>query len=356
MTPRATADLPPFAARLLAWFRVHGRRDLPWQRDVSPYRVWVSEIMLQQTQVATVIPYFERFMERFPTVAALASAHQDDVLALWSGLGYYARARNLHRAARIIAERFGGELPLEPQALVELPGIGRSTAAAILALSQGQRRPILDGNVKRVLARRHALAEWPGVPSAERQLWEYAERHTPERGVAAYTQAIMDLGATVCTRARPRCAACPVAADCAARLRGIEQALPVPRPKRARSRRSVTALLVRDRAGRVLLERRPEHGVWGGLYSLPELAADEGERDWCRRRLGAEVAAVRALPAVAHAFTHFDLELAPVEVELAGAPRAVMEGAQWLWHGAADALPGGIAAPIAKILRERRIA
>jgi A/G-specific adenine glycosylase len=350
MSRQTAASTPSFAARLLAWFRVDGRHDLPWQRDASPYRVWVSEIMLQQTQVATVIPYFERFARRFPSVAALAAAAQDDVLALWSGLGYYARARNLHRAAQILVARFGGELPQELDALTELPGIGRSTGAAILALSKGARLPILDGNVKRVLARYHAIAEWPGAPRAERALWVHAERHTPDHDVAAYTQAIMDLGAMVCTRRRPCCAECPVAGDCEAFARGLEESLPAPRPKRARPARAVTVLVVRDSAGRILLERRPEHGIWGGLYSLPELSAEQRADDWCAERLGAVVDSQRALPAVAHAFTHFDLQLRPVAVELERSPRVIMDGARWLWYDAAQPLPGGIAAPIAKML------
>jgi A/G-specific adenine glycosylase len=355
--PRATPASPaPFAAHLLEWFRAHGRHDLPWQRDVDPYRVWVSEIMLQQTQVSTVIPYYERFMRRFPDVAALASAVQDEVLALWSGLGYYARARNLHRAARLVVERLGGELPRSHDQLLELPGIGRSTGAAILALAHGTRLPILDGNVKRVLARYHAITEWPGAPSALRQLWEHAERHTPADEVAAYTQAVMDLGATLCTRVKPRCAQCPVAGDCAAFAAGLQDSLPAPRPKRMRAQRAVTALVIRDASGCVLLERRAEQGVWGGLYSFPELGADDHLEQWCGRRLGAGVAAVRALDPVEHAFTHFDLRLTPIEVDLFGGPSAVMDREHWLWYNAANPLPGGIPAPIGKLLRRLGIA
>jgi A/G-specific adenine glycosylase len=336
---------------VLAWFRVHGRRDLPWQRDPTPYRVWISEVMLQQTQVATVIPYFERFVARFPSVAALAAAELDDVLALWSGLGYYARARNLHRAARIAVERHGGALPTELEALVELPGIGRSTGAAILALSSGARLPILDGNVKRVLARYHAIEEWPGTPRAERALWEHAEEHLPATDVAAYTQAMMDLGATLCTRAKPRCTECPLERDCEARARGLQEELPASRPKRARPARTLTVLVIRDAGGRVLLERRPESGIWGGLYSFPELAADQGAVEWCRTRLGAEIETPSTLPSVAHAFTHFDLRLDPVAIDLGQTARAVMDGARWLWHDAETPVPGGVPAPIVKILR-----
>jgi A/G-specific adenine glycosylase len=370
MSKRAPANAAAFAARVLAWFRVHGRRDLPWQREPSPYRVWVSEIMLQQTQVATVIPYFERFVARFPTLSELAAAELDEVLALWSGLGYYARARNLHRAAQIVVERHGGELPMNHAALVELPGIGRSTGAAILALASGARLAILDGNVKRVLARYHGIEEWPGAPRAQNALWEHAERHTPATDVAAYTQAMMDLGATLCTRAKPRCVECPLENDCVARSRGVQEKLPAPRPKRERPARAVTVLVVRDGAGRVLLERRPEHGIWGGLYSFPELADDEGAAEWCHKRLGAEIEKHTALPAVAHAFTHFDLRLDPVAIDIAcgsgdglcgsgdglcgsGFSRdsSSPDGARWLWHDLATAVPGGVPAPIAKILK-----
>jgi A/G-specific adenine glycosylase len=358
-----------FASRVLAWFRVHGRRDLPWQREPTPYRVWVSEIMLQQTQVPTVIPYFERFVARFPSVGTLAAADLDEVLALWSGLGYYARARNLHRAAQIVVARHGGELPVDHAALVELPGIGRSTGAAILALSSGARLAILDGNVKRVLARYHAIEEWPGAPRAQSALWEHAEGHTPATDVAAYTQAMMDLGATLCTRAKPRCAECPVEGDCAARARGLEEKLPAARPKRARPARAVTVLVVRDGTGRVLLERRPEHGIWGGLYSFPELAGHEGAAEWCRKRLGAEIETHSVLPPVAHAFTHFDLRLEPVAIDLACGSGFSRDGrcgsgfsrdlpssdGRWLWHDTAKSVPGGVPAPIAKILQRSTV-
>jgi A/G-specific adenine glycosylase len=353
--PAARSDAA-FASRVLAWFRVHGRRDLPWQRDPTPYRVWVSEIMLQQTQVATVIPYFERFVVRFPTLSVLAAANLDDVLALWSGLGYYARARNLHRAARMVVAHHGGELPTNHAALVELPGIGRSTGAAILALSSGARFAILDGNVKRVLARYHAIEEWPGASHAQTALWAHAERLTPTTDVAAYTQAMMDLGATLCTRAKPRCGECPLESDCEARERGLEEKLPAPRPKRTRPARAVTVLVVRDGAGRVLLERRPLQGIWGGLYSFPELPAGEGAAEWCRKRLGAEIESHSALPPVAHAFTHFDLRLEPVAIDLAGGSglsrdSSSSDGARWLWHVAETTVPGGVPAPIAKILK-----
>jgi A/G-specific adenine glycosylase len=351
-SPRRTTELDSFAARLLGWFDHHGRHDLPWQLDATPYRIWVSEIMLQQTQVRTVIPYYERFMARFPELASLAAAPVDDVLAHWSGLGYYARARNLHRAAGIVIEQHDGRLPAEQAALMELPGIGRSTAAAILALSTGQQLAILDGNVKRVLARFHAIAGWPGETRVAGELWSRAEQHTPAQRVADYTQAIMDLGATVCTRGQPRCEDCPVASDCAAHAAGIERELPTSRKRAERRTRSVTVLVVQNAAGETLLERRPATGIWGGLLSFPELATDEAVGDWCLRRLGIEPAQARPLAAVEHSFTHFDLTLEPVQLELQAEAAVVMDGDRWLWYNSDQPLPGGIAAPIGKILRE----
>ena len=338
------------APRLLAWFDAHGRHDLPWQRDRTPYSVWVSEIMLQQTQVGTVIPYFERFMRRFATLQALASAPLDDVLEHWAGLGYYARARNLWNAARIAAAEHGGELPATFDALHALPGIGRSTAGAILAQARGARFSILDGNVKRVLARYHAVKGWPGLPAVANELWRHAETHTPHERVADYTQAIMDLGATLCTRARPACTVCPLVADCAAAQAGTQAAYPAPRPKRARPQRQVAVLVVRAPDGRVLLERRPARGIWGGLYSLPELSAEDSARDWCARVLGAAVVADRMLATVAHAFTHFDLDIAPRLLELAAPPSGVNDRDDWHWCMPGARLDVGVPAPVAALL------
>jgi A/G-specific adenine glycosylase len=340
-----------FAPRLLAWFDEHGRHDLPWQRTRTPYSAWVAEIMLQQTQVGTVIPYYERFMAVFPTVEALATAPLDAVLGAWSGLGYYARARNLARAARIVLAEHGGRVPDTFDALHALPGIGRSTAGAILAQAHGQRWPILDGNVKRVLARYHAVAGWPGAPRVEQELWQHAEAHTPHERVAEYTQAIMDLGATLCTRARPACTVCPLTEDCAAARAGTQAEYPAPRPKRARAQRQVAVLVVLDPEGRVLLERRPAHGIWGGLYSLPELPHEDSAEAWCERSLGARVAALRPLATIEHAFTHFDLDLAPQLLTLAATPSAVMERPEWLWYKPGTTLTVGVPAPVAVLLR-----
>ena len=308
----------PIAGRLIGWHARHGRKNLPWQRDPTPYRVWVSEIMLQQTRVSVVIGYYERFMARFPDLAALADAPLDDVLGLWTGLGYYSRARNLHRAAAVVRDRHGGAMPRDFDALVALPGIGRSTAGAILALSHGDRHPILDGNVKRVLCRYHGIGGWPGEGRVERTLWALAERHTPREDVAAHTQAIMDLGATLCLRSRPLCAICPLEADCAARREGAQAKYPAPRPRRETPRRETVFLVLRDPGGALLLERRPPAGIWGGLWCFPECAPDADVEAVCRSRFGVRPAATTTLAPIAHGFTHFKLDVHPILVEVDG--------------------------------------
>jgi len=339
-----------FARRLLTWFEIHGRHDLPWQCDATPYSVWVSEIMLQQTQVSTVIPYFKRFMRSFPTIDDLAAAELDDVLAHWSGLGYYARARNLHRAAQQVVAELGGELPVTVTALLELPGIGRSTAGAIVALAHGRREPILDGNVKRVLARYHGIEGWSGTAAVLKELWQRSEQHTPSNDVAAYTQAIMDLGATLCTRSAPRCTQCPLRRGCLAARDGRQAELPTRRPRRARPQRCVHVLLVRDTEQRVLLERRPATGIWGGLFSFPEISSDGEAESWCGRNLNANVLGQRTLPAIDHAFTHFDLTIEPTLLELAGHPNLVMDRPDWLWYKPAMKSELGLPAPVAALL------
>jgi A/G-specific adenine glycosylase len=339
-----------FAERVLTWFASAGRHDLPWQRDPAPYRVWVSEIMLQQTQTAVVVRYFERFMQRFPDVAALADAPLDEVLHLWSGLGYYARARNLHRSACAIGARHGGKFPRDYAAVAALPGIGRSTAGAIMALAHGERRPILDGNVKRVLARFHAVSGWPGQTYIANTLWGLAERHTPQEHVAAYTQAMMDLGATVCTRRRPACGLCPLAADCQAHRLGRELDFPAPRPKRAMPVRVTRMLIVRyDR--QVLLQRRPPVGVWGGLWSFPEIGGDDDPIDWCRREFGVPPIGSEHGAILRHTFSHFHLDIEPVWLELAEAPMRVADRGDWHWYDMAYPPRIGLAAPVAKLLK-----
>jgi A/G-specific adenine glycosylase len=335
-----------FASRVVRWHSQHGRHDLPWQGDGDAYRVWLSEIMLQQTQVATVIPYFTRFVARFPDVCALAAAGEDAVLALWSGLGYYSRARNLHAAARVVAARHGGCFPATQQELAALPGIGRSTAAAIAALAFGRRCAILDGNVKRVLARHAAIEGWPGTRAVEAALWQLAEARVPLRDVHAYTQGLMDLGALVCTRQRPRCDSCPLRTDCLAHATGRTAELPAPRPRRVLPEKSVRMLLLRDH-GTLLLEKRPPRGIWGGLWSLPELDPGVDASMHCRIRYGFEVRALRALPAFSHAFTHFRLNIQLLELRIAarGTPPA---GQVWLTPK--DALDAALPAPVRTLL------
>ena len=334
---------------LLTWFDVHGRRHLPWQRDPTPYRVWISEIMLQQTQVSTVVPYYEAFMKRFPDVTALAGAPIDDVLHLWSGLGYYARARNLHRAARVIVEEHGGVFPTQLQDVEELPGIGRSTAAAISALSRGERHAILDGNVKRVLARHFGVEGFPGQPAVNAQLWARAEECTPVARVAEYTQAIMDLGAMVCVRRRPLCPACPLARSCVARATGRQESLPTPRPRKERPSRR-TFMLIAIRAGQfVLLERRPPQGIWGGLWGLPEFPSAEAAMEWSARELRSEAGPRETLAPLHHAFTHFDLQIDPIRLECQGDHR-VMEPERYVWYNAAAPQVLGMPTPVKSLI------
>lgn len=344
---------PGFADRLLAWYEAYGRHDLPWRRTRDPYAVWVSEIMLQQTQVATVLPYYRRFMAAFPTVDRLAAAPLDQVLACWSGLGYYARARHLHAAARIVRSDHGGRLPPDPEALQQLPGIGRSTAGAILALAFDRPAPILDGNVKRVLCRHRAVDGWPGERTVERRLWDLAGRLVPRHRAADYTQAIMDLGAVVCSRVRPRCAECPVAADCLARRHGAQADYPRTRPRPHRPLREVAMVLARDPRGRVLLARRPPAGLWGGLWSLPEYDPGEDVAAWCRARLGLRVVRQQAWPPLEHGFTHFRLRIRPLLADVSEATR-IMETHPSLWYNPGRPLPGGIAAPVRRLLDRLR--
>ncbi|MCE2461339.1 MAG: A/G-specific adenine glycosylase [Pseudomonadales bacterium] len=325
-----------FAARLLAWWDEHGRKDLPWQHPRTPYRVWVSEIMLQQTQVTTVIPYFRRFMTRFPDVHSLAGSDLDEVLHYWSGLGYYARARNLHRAALLVADELGGVLPETPNALQELPGVGRSTAAAIAAQAYGIRAPILDGNVKRVLARQHRLPGPVSSSKTQKELWRLAERHTPRDRVADYTQAIMDLGATICRRARPQCSLCPVRGSCQALATRDVERFPERAGGRNRRLERRRYFVLVEPAGRCLVERRPELGIWGGLWSPPEREANETLESFLavagiHRDLVDEV---HAGAPFRHGFSHFDLAVEPVYVRLKAVPTAAHErGGRWIRPG-----------------------
>jgi A/G-specific adenine glycosylase len=342
-----------FAGRLIAWQRRHGRHDLPWQNTRDPYRIWLSEIMLQQTQVTTVIPYYAKFLERFPDVAALAEAPIDDVMALWAGLGYYTRARNLHRCAQAVVERHGGAFPASPDALAELPGIGRSTAAAIASFAFGARATILDGNVKRVLARVFGIDGFPGERRVENAMWALAETLMPanasDADVSAYTQGLMDLGATLCVRGKPDCGRCPFGSDCVANATGRQRELPAARPKKVVPTRRTWMLVLRD-GGAVLLERRPPAGIWGGLWSLPE-AADESSLIERARALGAAGTPARLAP-LTHAFTHFRLDIEPRVVELGKAPLTGGEVGDddSAWVPLADIDAYGVPAPVRKLL------
>ncbi|AVG41660.1 A/G-specific adenine glycosylase [Achromobacter insolitus] len=301
-----------FAPRIVDWQRQHGRHDLPWQNTRDPYRIWLSEIMLQQTQVATVIPYYERFLQRFPDVAALAAAAQEDVMPYWAGLGYYARARNLHRCAQEIARDWGGRFPPTAEAIATLPGIGRSTAAAIAAFAYGERSPILDGNVKRVFTRHFGIAGDPAKREVEQKLWALADAQVeaaPGLDMAAYTQGLMDLGATLCTRGKPACESCPVATSCVAKREGRQAELPTPKARKAIPERE-TCMLVLRHEGAFLLQQRPEPGIWGGLWSLPEFDVSQ-DPESASRALGLEPEQRFELAAFAHTFTHYRLHIRP---------------------------------------------
>jgi A/G-specific adenine glycosylase len=347
-----------FTERLLAWFEIHGRHTLPWQQNPTPYRVWVSEVMLQQTQVATVIPYYERFMARFPDVGSLAAAPLDEVLHLWTGLGYYARARNLRACAQTLVAQHGGQFPDDIEAVTALPGIGRSTAGAILALSRGQRQPILDGNVKRVLSRVFGIAGDPGSAAVVAQLWAQSEICTPTLQVAAYTQAIMDLGATVCSRSGPACTVCPMSTGCVAALEGRQTELPGRKLKRARGSREATLLIAETGiAGlaAVLVERRPAAGVWGGLWSPPQFDSEFAALDWCRREIGEPKVESQLLAPIHHAFTHFDLLLTPLRVRCQPSP-SVRDGDDRLWYRLGDPPRVGLPQPIRQLFERLRSA
>ncbi len=343
-----------FAGRLIRWQVRHGRHDLPWQRTRDPYRIWLSEVMLQQTQVATVIPYYRRFLARFPDVRSLACAQLDDVLALWSGLGYYSRARNLHAAAQTVVESHGGRFPRTREMLASLPGVGRSTAAAIAVFTSGKREAILDGNVKRVLARHFAVRGYPGERQVEKRLWTLAETQLPARDIERYTQALMDLGASVCTRARPACANCPLRMSCEARSRGNVEAYPRPRPRKPLPLRK-TAMLLLLREGEVLLEKRPPAGLWGGLWCLPEIPPGADPGDYCRRRLGAKLASAEHLPLLRHGFTHFTLNITPVVCLVATASPCASEPGQ-VWLPLEEAAQAAVPAPVRKLLNSLQAA
>jgi A/G-specific adenine glycosylase len=351
-----------FSQKILKWFDNHGRKDLPWQENITPYRVWVSEIMLQQTQVSTVIPYFLRFMKQFPTIQDLAKASLEEVLRLWSGLGYYARAKNLHNAAKIIQIEHQGIFPQNFLEVVNLPGIGRSTAGAILSISTQQKYPILDGNVKRVLSRYFAVEGLPNDKTVIEHLWHLSEQQTPSRRVHHYTQAIMDLGATLCTRTRPKCEDCPVSKDCQAKALNRVAEFPALKQKTEKPTKSIALLLVMDSEQKnVLLEKRPTKGIWGGLWSLPECPVKTDFKKWCPKNFNTAVTKTTAWPAFRHTFTHFHLEIHPIVCQSAAknntklkalSNRRVNSNANFHWHPITQATTLGLPAPIKPLLEK----
>ena len=341
----------PLSAALLDWFDQYGRKHLPWQQNPTPYRVWVSEIMLQQTQVATVIPYYERFMQQFPDVEALAAADIDSVLHLWTGLGYYARARNLHKTAQEVVAKHGGRFPRTVDELSELPGIGRSTAGAIIALGTRQRAVILDGNVKRVLTRVHCIEGWPDQPKVQKKLWEVAEQHTPEIRCADYTQAIMDLGATLCARTKPACGLCPLNSRCEAFRQNRTGEFPGRKPTKEIPVKTTCMLMYVDQGSdSVLLEKRPSQGIWGGLWSFPEAPDIEQIAPGLANQFMADTRSMQQWDSLRHTFSHFHLDIVPVLIPLAAEAVAIMESDRFHWYALRNPSPVGLAAPVKKLL------
>ena len=342
-----------FSNALLNWFDSHGRKSLPWQQNRNPYWIWVSEIMLQQTQVDTVIPYYQKFITRFPDIETLANASPDDVMSMWAGLGYYARARNLHKAAQQICQRHNGEFPTDFNDVVELAGIGRSTAGAILAFSCNQRHAILDGNVKRVLSRVCGIFGYPGTKSVENTLWEIADSLTPDLRVADYTQGIMDLGATLCTRSKPKCNTCPMQTECVAQSQNLQSQLPESKPKTHRPLRHIRMILIDDGAQNYFLVKRPPSGIWGGLWSFPEISdEDVNHQDWCHNQLGLNVGPGTPLDPIRHGFTHFELNIQPILCDLTGSNDQIMDGTDFLWYNQTSDNKIGIPAAAAKIFNQ----
>ncbi|GIU41964.1 A/G-specific adenine glycosylase [Shewanella colwelliana] len=339
-----------FSQRITDWYAQSGRKHLPWQQKKTPYKVWVSEIMLQQTQVSTVIPYFEAFMKRFPTIASLANAPQDEVLHHWTGLGYYARARNLHKSAQLICSEHEGDFPIHFEQVLALPGIGRSTAGAVLSLSLGQHHPILDGNVKRVLARHGAIEGWPGKRDVEHQLWQLTESLTPKQGVEQYNQAMMDIGATICTRSKPKCELCPVAIDCKAQLMGRQTEFPGKKPKKTIPEKQAFMLAVLDDSGQTLMTQRPPTGIWGGLWCFPQFNSLTELNEYAETH-GITVQADDAISCFRHTFSHFHLDVTAIigSIEITKA-REIMEDSASLWYNIANPPKVGLAAATERIL------
>jgi A/G-specific adenine glycosylase len=340
----------PFHERLLDWYDIHGRKDLPWQHDISPYHVWLSEIMLQQTQVSTVIPYYLRFITQYVDITSLASAKLDDILALWAGLGYYARARNLHKAANILVRQHKAEMPFSIDELIALPGIGRSTAGAIMALAHQQKHPILDGNVKRVLARYTAISGWPGKKPVEQKLWKIAESLLPEKRITHYTQAQMDLGATICKRNKPLCLQCPLHEDCKAFQLGTPELFPTSKPKKEIPTRQSHWLIAQSNNGKILLEQRPNNGIWGGLWSFPEFDCPINLVSFSQEKLKVNPEEIQHQTSISHVFTHFKLDITPYLVHSSDNYQKIDNNKIFGWYTIRDALQLGIPAPVKAFL------
>lgn len=339
-----------FSENIIEWFNKHGRHDLPWQRNPTPYRVWVSEIMLQQTQVATAVPYFQKFMDQFPTVSTLATADLDQVLHLWSGLGYYARARNLHKTAKSIEDEHQGNFPRSIKRLEEFSGVGRSTAGAIAALSMDMHAVILDGNVKRVLTRFHAIEGWTGKTEIQNKLWRIAERHTPKKNIAAYTQAIMDLGATVCTRSNPSCGKCPLSENCSALNTNSIDKFPEKKRKKKLPIKSVVMFIFQNESGEVYLEKRPPRGVWGSLYSFPENCKEITKASDYSSKHFLLSGYTTLLEPLRHTFSHYHLDIQPQIIAVAKNSYQLAESGGWLWYPLDHSIQVGLAAPVKKLL------
>lgn len=341
----------PFADRVLEWAQHSGRHNLPWQKQRCAYRVWVSEVMLQQTQVDTVIPYFEKFMHAFPDIASLASAEQDYVLHHWSGLGYYARARNLHKAAQIITDQYDGKFPVDIEHVMALPGVGRSTAGAILSLSFNQRHAILDGNVKRVLARHTGTYGYPGKGRVEKTLWQYAEQHTPEKDNAAYTQAMMDLGALLCTRRHADCESCPIQQDCFAYQTHEQSNLPTKKPRKDHPEKEVVMLVVKSPEQGLLMQRRPNSGIWGGLLSFPEFETTLSAVEWFQDQFNQNGEDYSEHAQIKHVFSHYSLNINPISLQLDAPSYRVMEQDEWVWYKVRNTM-AGVSAPVNELLKQ----
>jgi A/G-specific adenine glycosylase len=342
--------MTPLTRKLIHWYSSHGRKDLPWQKNRDPHAIWISEIMLQQTQVGTVIPFFEKFLERFPDIATLACAGQDEVLHYWSGLGYYARARNLHKAAQIIVDQHQGRFPDKFEDVLALPGIGRSTAGAILSFAFGQHHVILDGNVKRVLTRFHAVEGWPGTTAIADELWKLAATHTPENLVKDYNQAIMDLGAKVCVRTSPACNSCPLSANCAANASGLQERFPTRKQAPVKPVRQTRMAIITQDDNAVFLIRRPAAGIWGGLWAFPEPDDDVPVPEWLRQHYGLNIGEISSGEPFRHTFTHFHLDITPVMARLTGQADQSRDLEATTWYPFSAPPELGLAAPTTRLI------